>query len=98
MAGSLVKFANDENGYFAWLIAHPTGYVLNVRKDADPDYVVLHHASCGSISSRKMADGAYTCRNYRKWCADNLSDLQTAAKREGRHDGSFSKRCGMCKP
>ena len=50
----MIEFKNDEDGYFAWLTAHPTGFVLNVRANADPDYVVLHRASCGTISSDKL--------------------------------------------
>ena len=94
----MIRFKNDENGYMAWLAEHPEGYVLNVRKEPDPKYVVLHSASCGSISSTKRADGAYTERSYNKWCADSIEILRKAAKREGRSDGTFSKRCGLCCP
>ena len=93
-----VEFKDDDDAYFAWLTAHPDGYVLNVRRWPDPSYVVLHRASCGSISSAKLARGAYTCRNYRKWCSGELSQLKRSAKLEGRKDGSFSKRCEMCHP
>ena len=27
----MIEFKNDEDGYFAWLTSHPTGFVLNVR-------------------------------------------------------------------
>ncbi len=94
----MIEFKNDEDGYFAWLTAHPTGFVLNVRHEADPDYVVLHRASCGTISSDKLTPGAYTSRGFRKWCAEEVNDLQPAAKLEGRQDGTFSKRCGLCQP
>lgn len=92
------EFKNDETGYFKWLSSHPNGYVLNVRSEPDPTYVVLHRASCGSIASTKRASGAYTCKGFRKWCADSTDELQFAAIREGRSDGTFSKRCGLCKP
>lgn len=94
----MIEFKNDEDGYFAWLRAHPTGFVLNVRAKTDPNYVVLHRASCGMISSDKRAPGAYTSKGFRKWCAANLNDLEAAAMQEGRRDGSFSKRCGLRKP
>ena len=55
----MIEFKSDEKGYFKWLAAHPSGYVLNVRSEADPDYVVLHRASCGSISSQKQKPGAF---------------------------------------
>ena len=94
----MTRFENDDLGYLAWTKAHPYGFVLNVRRIADPDYVVLHRAACGSISNDKQNPGAFTRRDYRKICALDALKLQLAAKREGRSDGSFSKRCGLCKP
>ena len=94
----MIEFKDNEKRYFEWLAAHPDGYVLNVRSKADPNYVVLHRASCGSISSSKPAPGAYTCRGFRKWCAETILNLRVAAKKEGRQDGTFSKRCGHCRP
>ena len=38
----MIEFKNNEDGYFMWLMAHPNGFVLNVRFEADPEYVVLH--------------------------------------------------------
>ena len=93
-----IEFKNDEDGYFSWLSANPNGYVLNVRTMPDSNYVVLHRTSCGMISSTKYEPGAYTERNFRKWCAESIEELRPAAIREGRNDGSFSKRCGLCKP
>lgn len=93
-----LKFENDDDGYFQWLTAHPSGYVLNVRADPDPEYVVLHRAGCGQISTTKRADGAYTAKNYRKWCGDSIDELRSAARTEGRKNGSFSKYCKLCQP
>lgn len=92
----MIEFKNNEDGYFMWLMAHPDGFVLNVRFEADPEYVVLHRASCGTISSDKLPPGAYTNRKFRKWCAKKADDLRPAAMLEGREDGSFSKHCGIC--
>jgi hypothetical protein len=89
---------NDDQAYFAWLAANQNGYVLNVRSTSDPQYVVLHRASCASISNPKLSDGAYAGRSYRKWCGNSIAELRQAAKREGRGDGSFSKECGLCQP
>jgi hypothetical protein len=94
----MIEFSNDDEGYLAWLTTNPNGYVLNVRRLADPNYVVLHRATCGNISTDKREPGAYTARGFRKVCATSVTELQLAAKREGRTDGSFSKRCGLCGP
>jgi hypothetical protein len=94
----MIRFENDDLGYLTWTAAHPDGFVLNVRRVADPDYVVLHRANCVSISNDKQAPGAFTGREYRKVCVTSATALQDAAKREGRRDGSFSKRCALCRP
>jgi hypothetical protein len=94
----MIRFCNDDLGYLAWTAAHPDGLVLNVRRKADPGYVVLHRANCYTISIDKQAQDAFTGNKYRKICAASVVELQFAAEREGRSDGTFSKRCGHCRP
>lgn len=94
----MIEFQNDDEGYLAWISENRDGYVLNIRQTPDADYVVLHRASCDSIATKNRTQGAYTTRGYRKICAKTADDLKTAAKKEGRNDGSFSKRCGLCHP
>ncbi len=94
----MLVFNNDEKKYLDWIQKNPRGYVLNVRKKPDAEYVVLHRASCGLITSDKREYGGYTMRNFRKICCTNIDDLRIVAKHEGRKDGTFSKRCKLCKP
>lgn len=94
----MIEFRDDDAGYLAWVESHSQGYVLNVRRHPDPDYVILHRASCGSIARRSHRPGAYTERQYRKICAFDLETLERAAIQEGRRDGSFSRRCRLCQP
>ena len=94
----MIEFQNDDEGYLVWVAENRKGYVLNVRQTPDADYVVLHRAGCGSIVSKSRTQGAYTARGFRKIWAKSANDLKTAAKKEGRNDGSFSKRCGLCHP
>ncbi len=94
----MITFNNDEQGYLDYVRKNPRGYVLNVRKEPDPEYVVLHRASCGSINSEKRPYGGYTMRSYRKICSTDMATLRQAAVREGRRDGSFSNHCKLCKP
>lgn len=91
-----IRFENDDLAYLQWLRDNPSGYVLNVRVTADPGYVVLHRATCASISSDRRAANAYTGAEYRKICSNDIDELARAAKAEGRSDGSFSKRCAHC--
>jgi hypothetical protein len=94
----MIEFIDDDLSYLTWVVAHPDGYVLNVRRSPDPHYVILHRANCKSISNETHGPGAYTGRSYRKICANSEGMLQPVAKREGRSDGTFSKRCGHCLP
>jgi hypothetical protein len=34
----MIRFCDDGMNYLTWTAAHPDGYVLNVRRMADPDY------------------------------------------------------------
>jgi hypothetical protein len=75
----MMRFQDDDLGYLTWTAAHPYGFVLNVRRVADPDYVVLHRANCGSISNHKHTSGAFTGRKFRKVCSTNIAALEIAA-------------------
>jgi len=97
MRADVALFEDDET-YFHWLSLHPDGYVLNLRRRGDPDYVVLHRATCPLIASRGRAAGAYTARGYRKAASTSLAALASVARCHGRADGSFSRRCRRCAP
>ena len=94
----MIRFSDNDLGYLTWLAANPDGFVLNVSSSPGPQCVVLHRASCAAISNATHAPVAYTGRNHRKICASTEAELKLAAKAEGRGDGSFSKRCGLCRP
>lgn len=98
MGSRMIVFQNDDRAYFAWLREHPTGYVLNVRKKPDPDYVILHQASCRSITRELQKPGGYTGRGYQKIVATTVAALRFAAVRQGRPDGTFSHTCSLCHP
>ena len=91
----VVEFDGDDAGYLEWLHAHPDGYVANVQRNRSPNYVVLHRATCNSIS-RPVKQGGYTERNYVKYCAETEVDAGYAAAICGRKRGSFSNRCSHC--
>lgn len=92
------EFRNDDVAYFQWLEQHPAGLVVNVRRAPDPQYVVLHRASCGTVCSPKIRDGGCTARGYRKIGCLSWDDAVAAARREGLADGSFSELCGRYRP
>ena len=90
------EFFDDDASYLQWVREYPQGFVLNLRRTTDSNYVVLHLATCRSIAIDRP-NGAYTARAYRKVVSTNLNELRKAAKREGRSDGSFSRHCALCR-
>jgi hypothetical protein len=85
-------FRDDDDGYLAWLAAHRAGFVLNVNRSPRPDYLVLHRASCRTISGRPTRGGPWTGQ-YIKVCSDD--ELQIAAW-AGRTVAAAPRRCGVC--
>jgi hypothetical protein len=95
-----VEFNSGDGPYLAWLGAHPTGFVLNTGRSHPPEYMVLHRASCPSISVLvpPARPGGFTERDYVKVCADSVADLSAWDRLNRRPSGSFSKLCPRCDP
>lgn len=95
-----IEFNDNDEAYQAWLTAHPQGFVLNTPRIHTPDYMVLHRASCSSISNyTQMArPGGFTERQYIKVCGETVDALRLWVRHHGRPDGSFTGECGRCKP
>ena len=77
-------FEDDDAGYLRWISEHPNGYVVNMRRSVDPNYLVLHRASCFSINRYPNMDedpGGFTERAYRKLCSTSLSALEDYLRR-----------------
>lgn len=91
------EFSGNDDGYARWVTDHPTGFVLNVRRNPGANYMVLHRAACHTIA-RPRDDGAYTGRGYRKIVGGTVDELRLYARSHGRADGSFSDACGHCDP
>lgn len=85
-------FRNDDGGYLAWLAAHSAGFVLNVARSPRPNYLILHRATCRTISGRPTRGGPWT-GPYIKVCSDD--QLQIAAW-TGQAVGAAPTRCGVC--
>jgi hypothetical protein len=94
-------FKDDEAGYRRWLADHPHGFVVNTTHGVSPNYMVLHRATCSSISeySAQSAPGGFTERQYSKACSETVQALRAWARANGRPDGTFtSEACSRCKP
>lgn len=91
------NFVDDDQGYLAWLAAHPEGHVLNAHRSPTSGYLVVHSARCAHISRSTAPAGHWTTGAYRKICAEDLDSLRAIARQTGRLDGSFSKTCAHCR-
>ncbi len=90
------EFSNDEQGYLDWIRSHPHGFVLNMKRSKNPNYMVLHKAGCRQISQySKNADrGGFTERGYIKVCASDVPSLCDWVRQHDRPDGTFSAEHG----
>ena len=86
-------FVNDDRGYLDWVSANPSGYVLNSYAHPSTDYLMLHKATCGSITSAARLN--YTSGGYVKVCAPDIGPLEAWASEE---TGGRLSPCGLCKP
>jgi hypothetical protein len=93
-------FRNDEVGYLEWCRDHPNGFVVNTRQKMSRNYIVLHRATCPTITIySNMAEnpGGFTERQYSKCCAESVTDLLTELRRQGMGAEPISKTC-RCSP
>ena len=70
----MILFEDDEEAYRQWVETHPSGFVVNSYRNPTADYLVLHRATCKSISSEKISN--YTTTGYIKTCSDDLRELR----------------------
>lgn len=93
------EFIGNDEAYLRWLDEHPGGYVVNTHRLINPNYMVLHRATCGMIKSRQgIPPGGYTEHGYIKICSPVIEGLQSWVRQHGRPDGSFSSACKACHP
>lgn len=92
-------FADSDAAYLGWLREHPQGYVVNAYRNKEPNYMVLHRATCKSVSkhANNAKPGAFTERLFIKICSTRISDLSAWTTCNGRQDGSFTGKCS-CRP
>ncbi len=88
------EFRDDDRGYVAWIAAHPSGYVINIRRGHNPTDARLHIAGCRWISGENQRGGPWT-GPYVKVCADELADLEQWATN---HAGGPIRWCATCHP
>jgi hypothetical protein len=82
----------DDDGYLAWLAAHPDGYVINIARSHSATEARVHHAGCRTINGQNPRAGTWT-GPYVKVCAEQLDELDRWAIDQV---GEPIRRCGIC--
>lgn len=88
-------FDNADVEYVRWLETHPQGYVLNTSRSPRPDYLILHRASCKSVSRAAEPPVRWTTGDYIKVCAGNPAEIEHWCRQER---GASPQPCGQCHP
>lgn len=83
-------FLDDDLGYRQWIARNPLAYVVNCDKRVNPQYIVLHRATCRTISA---PDVNYTHGDYQKVCARTREELEKWSISEV---GAAPTVCGIC--
>jgi hypothetical protein len=89
-----VRFENDDEGYLAWIRRYPRGHVLNADNPPTVSYLILHRASCHTISDVPTRGESWT-KAYIKVCAIRPAQLKEWALTEVEGEPT---PCGFCTP
>jgi hypothetical protein len=88
-------FDNADADYVRWVDAHPGGYVINTYRKPHPDYLILHRATCKSISRTAEPPVRWTTSDFLKICALKIVEIDAWCQQE---TGVPSQPCGQCRP
>jgi hypothetical protein len=84
------RFVDDDRGYLDWLGHHPDGFVINTGRTPSSAYLMLHRASCGTITGTPARGTTFT-GDYAKVCGER-GELEEFA----RHLDGDAQPCGLC--
>ncbi len=90
----MIEFRDNDVGYQRRLECHSRGYVVNAHRRPIAIYLVLHRATCPSITRLATNAKTWTHGDFIKVCSDSVSDLDAWVRQV---PGVLS-RCGMCRP
>ena len=90
-----LEIKDDDRAYLTWLSSHPNGYVVNTFRTPRSDYLILHRASCGTISGTPARGNRWTTGEFLKVCSEDRADLDRWAQS---NVGGSLQPCGLCRP
>lgn len=86
-------YVDDDDGYLAWLAANQYGWVVNAYRVPDSRYLILHRATCHTITGTPARGSTWTEGDFSKICCDDQTALKDWCRRHG-----DPTPCGVCHP
>jgi hypothetical protein len=90
MMSGMQRFVDDDRGYLDWVDHHPDSFVINTGRTPSAAYLMLHRASCGTITGEPARGTTFT-GEYAKVCGER-NELEEFAC----HLGGHAQPCGLC--
>ena len=88
-----IPFDRRDEAYLNWIDQHQHGFVVNAYRNLNPGYLMLHRASCGTISGTPAHGTTWTNGDFVKICAESAEDLRSWAQRKTAGTLTPCKRC-----
>jgi hypothetical protein len=85
-------FVDDDAGYLDWLAHHPQELVLNTGRTPSAAYLMLHRATCRTISGTPARGSTFT-GDYSKVCG-----TQRELDEFTEQLGGTARQCQVCRP
>lgn len=89
----MILFLDEEKAYLNWVTHHRLGFVLDCLRHPTKAHLVLHRATCHEIKRSESKRTHWTTGKHMKGCSLDLEQLQTWAKEQTEHEGSFCPQC-----
>lgn len=86
-------FIDDDKAYLRWLTQNSKGLVVNSYLHPSPEYLILHRATCWTISTDARTN--WTTTGFIKICSLEEEELGAWAEKEV---GGQLHRCKICNP
>lgn len=87
----MLHFIDDDPGYLRWVSQNRDGYVVNAYRNPTPAYLMLHRATCRTITGNPTRGRQWT-GDYMKACG-SLAELRTWASQVVQGE---LRRCQLC--
>ena len=73
-------FEDDDAGYLAWVESHQHGFVVNTFRRPDPRDLMLHRATCGTITGKPAPGDRWTTGLFLKACSETRAAFDQWAR------------------